>query len=149
MNLEKLLTFLVGLAIITFLPVLVFRGERIRRGLRWVLRHSIYLGDYNPLYIIVFGSLLCLWSTVKEVKEIGLDSWAVCGSMASVTGGAIYLYFQSYKSYSKIEAAAEKLKSSLEIRNSDQIKESSINLLSVLEEKLLTKEKNDKPSGQL
>ena len=149
MNLEKLLFLLAGFAILAFFPVFIFGGERIRRVARLVLRLSIYLGDYNPLYVIFFGSLASILFTLKEVQEMGLDSWMVCGAITSLTFSAIYLYFQSCKSYSKIKAAAEKLKSSLETGNSDQIKESSINLLSVLEEKLLTKEKNDKSSDNM
>ena len=141
MDLKKLLLFFAGIAVLTLPPILIFGGERIRRWLRFVLRHSIYLGDYNPIYPIFFASLGSILFTLKEVKQTGLDSWMVCGGITTLTFSAIYLYFQSYKSYSKIKTAAEKLKSSLEIGNSDQIKKSSINLLNVLEEKLLTKEK--------
>ena len=149
MDLEKLLLFLVGFGFLASIPVLLFGLEKVRRWLRLTLRLSIYLGDYNPFYVLFFGSLGCTLITLKEVRQTGLDIWIVCGAITAVTFSAIYLYFQSRKSYSKIKAAAEKLKSSLETGNSDQIRESSINLLSVLEEKLLTKEKNDKSSDQL
>ncbi len=133
MNLENLLSLLAGFALLAFFPIFIFGRERILRVIRWVLRLSIYLGDYTPLYVIFFGSLASVLFTLKEVHEMGLDSWMVCGAITSLTFSAIYLYFQSCKSYSKIKTAAEKLKSSLETGNSDQIKKSSINLLSVLE----------------
>ena len=72
---------------------------------------------------------------------MGLDSWAVCGAITALTFSAIYLYFQSYKSYLKVKIAAERLKSSLDLQDPVQVKEASINLLNVLEEKLLAKEK--------
>ena len=141
MDLKNLLLFFAGLAMMVLVPVLIFGGERIRRGLRLVLRLSIYSGDYTHLYVVFFASLGSILFTLKEVRQMGLDTWMVCGAITALAFSAIYLYFQSYKSYSKVKMAAESLKSSLDLQDPVQIKEASIGLLNVLEEKLLAKEK--------